>query len=332
MPAVPPTHSSHPYQSLSYRGVLEARGHVPLYHDGGSGHVLASQRNLPVPGLRELQVLFGPDIDWHDDTAVSQTLAWLKAQAAESGVVELIVQPHALEGDNAIQGAFLKSGFSPHPHLRYAHTILVASQADDEALLKAMARRGRNGVRRARKAGLEVRRSTAREDLAQVYAFHRHTGARTGLWVPKWEEVEAVWNSFTPGEDLFLLTARQGDDLLAGLLLLRAGPTLFQELLARSEKPAHMRLPAPTLLYWEHFRLAQAIGCTWSDTTGINRSAPPDSRPASITKFKEQFGGTEVALLQAFRYTARPRLAQAVGWLRRVWQAARPTPASGAAR
>jgi hypothetical protein len=244
------------------------------------------ERTLPpeLAGGRDL-------VDWISPYGFSGPLAvhgspddlleGLRAIARERRAVSAFVRCHPIEATHRA----LPASALPRGLLR---TCAAIDLSLDEASLRARLRPShRRAVRKAEASGIEVRWSTARDDLVAFAALYEETMDRVG----------AASYYRLPGDYFPRLAARLpgacgvlgawADGSLAAALLLLRGPRLLHYHLGGSRREA-LPLRPNHLLFWEAIRWGRAQGLAWLN---LGAGLGPDD---DLLAFKLGFGGARL--------------------------------------
>lgn len=152
--------------------------------------------------------------------------------------------------------------------------ITVDASLDDEGLLAQMAPTARNKLRKAQRAGVQVRRSDDLDAFYELYtASMRRLGAREFYHFSR-EFFHALRGL---GDDLVLLDA----DVAAGLFLCGGGAMHYY---LSGATPQARDVAASNLLLFEAMRLARSRGLTTLSLGGGLRAGDP------LHRFKESLG------------------------------------------
>ncbi len=154
----------------------------------------------------------------------------------------------------------------------------------------------RRAVRRALKNGVTVRES---DDFDTFIRIRKKQYFPFGLLLSK--EMKMLWKNFYPENASLLLAYSQEHKPVAGILL------LYYEKMAyywfASSLKDGKRLFAPTLLVYEALKLAKKKNNRIFDFEGICDKRFPEASKSwkGFTKFKEGFGGQEIALIENYQ-------------------------------
>ncbi|HLU53565.1 MAG TPA: GNAT family N-acetyltransferase [Acidimicrobiia bacterium] len=153
-------------------------------------------------------------------------------------------------------------------------------EPDETAAFASLASSARRAIRKARNAGLEVRAGSDRSTVRAFYALHLGTRKRKYRLLPQpLEFFENLLDEF--GERLVVLGAWRGDEMVAGVLYIEWGDTLYYKFNASAADVLELR--PNDLLMWEGTRLAAARGLTLVD---LGRT---DADHDSLARYKEKY-------------------------------------------
>jgi lipid II:glycine glycyltransferase (peptidoglycan interpeptide bridge formation enzyme) len=199
-----------------------------------------------------------------------------------------------LDRDGATVETLRRLGWRAAPEVQPSVTRVVDLAAGEAALWSDLRKKWRQYVNRARTLGVTVADVDADVDPTAFPTFHRimtETSRRTGTPIRTEAAYRDVWDAFRPGHGARLLVARDGaGEAQAVLLLVRAGSRVVEPYGGMTPAGAESR--ANYLLKWEAIRTSREAGATSYDMWGLVH--------AGISRFKEGFGGREVALIGAW--------------------------------
>jgi hypothetical protein len=220
--------------------------------------------------------------------------------------------------------SLLQLGFSPHAAMevaplksagyavRHDTTMIVelAGRSEDD-LLAGMSAKRRSRIRRAQRAGIEVRRASEGEMRNQLYSLLRDIYARQGLPVPYPEATFGrVWERYQEDPHVRMTAAHYEGKPVAVSITIGDGVRAYNWQAAGSR---HLRQFNPmTVLYWEDIRWAAA--CNYREIDLVGNPNP------GIAHYKREFGAVErsypVATRENWRLAAWAR--SAYGHLRQL--------------
>lgn len=162
-------------------------------------------------------------------------------------------------------------------------TLMLDLPESAESLWKKIGDKARNQVRKAERAGLEVR--WGREQVAELYAIYADNMGRLGTPVHARAFVDAILDAF--GERADVLTVRLREQAIAAMLVLKCGDTWIDPI--ASSRTEYNSMNPNMLLYWEALRQATAAGARKFD---FGRSR----KESGTYRFKRQWGAVEIPL------------------------------------
>lgn len=245
----------------------------------------------------------GPTLDWSDDAAVDAALASIERTARRQGALFVKIDPD-VPADAAyapaVQRTLQTRGWRPSSEqIQFRNTMLIDLIDEEEALLARMKPKWRYNIRLASRRGVQVR-AGGPEDLATFYALYAETSARDGFLIRPYPYYRTIWEAFLgTGQGHLLLAAAEGQ-IIAGVFLLRFGPTAWYFYGASSARGRN--LMPNHLLQWEAMRWARAQGCTVYDLWGAPDTLSEQDPLWGVYHFKEGFGGRFTAWLGAWDY------------------------------
>jgi lipid II:glycine glycyltransferase (peptidoglycan interpeptide bridge formation enzyme) len=274
-----------------------------------------------------------------DAAADALLLAALDRLARRNRAVFLRIEPNLLEGDaeaDRLHSALLLRGFQPAAPLQPRSSIHLDLAPAPDQLLAAMSKGHRADIRRAERAGVDVRSGASGGDLDSFYAIMEATGARAGFAVHSRAYYRAAWELFRAratssaassragapetraeeeGHAQLLLAERDGETLAAFLVFAWAGVGLY---LYSGATDAGLKSGANHALQWRALLWARERGCALYDFWGIpdalgqaataedaaeraRREQDAQSDPLfGVFRFKKGFGGRIVRYAPAY--------------------------------
>jgi len=179
-------------------------------------------------------------------------------------------------------------------------------EPDEDLAWETLAGSARRAIRKGRDSGIEIRVSDDLTDLRTFYELH--LGVRKHkyrLLAQPFEFFVALAESF--GDRLVLLGAWQGETLVAGVLYLAWGDTLYYKFNASSGTELGAR--PNDLLMWEGTRYAVSAGLSIVD---LGRT---DADHESLARYKSKYATREgtITVLRSGVFDRDPALAAILG-------------------
>jgi CelD/BcsL family acetyltransferase involved in cellulose biosynthesis len=180
---------------------------------------------------------------------------------------------------------------------------------EPDALFASFRSQVRRNIRKAEKAGLEVRVAGGRDDLVRTY-FDLHADTRRRLGVPPQPRrfFDALWHHVVDPGLGFLLLAYHEDVAVAGAVFLEWNGRIVYKYGASDQR--HWPLRPNNLLFWECIRRGCASGAR---TLDFGRS---DLEDEGLRSFKQSWGAPEEPLAYATVGLARSGSGRAAQLLR----------------
>ncbi len=151
-----------------------------------------------------------------------------------------------------------------------------------EALLAGLHGKWRNALQQAEKAGFEIEAVTHPRRLNQSLLLYDRFRRKKRFVGPNGDFIAALARDDRAA--VVALTARQNDDLVAGVILIRHGKAATY--LAPWTSDAGRVGQAHNLLLWHGIAMLKAGGIDWLDLGGVNTESQP-----GIARFKLGLGG-----------------------------------------
>ena len=215
--------------------------------------------------------------------------------------------------DDAGQPSRLIGGHSfararDHQRLLNTATIVIDLAGDETSLLQAMTSDYRRKIRKATEQGISITtEAMPSEELIMVFlATYRVMARERGLSMPD----ASVLARMFAHQNVVLVTAKLGDQILNSLLIYKAGDKGFFLHGVGGDKRNDGSGP---LIHWEVMRMLKSAGLRWYDLGGV---ATLDENNG-IYRFKKNFGGTLVRL--GTEYLWRPPLVRLLRVAAQKW-------------
>ncbi len=170
------------------------------------------------------------------------------------------------------------------------HTVVVDLRPTEEELWESISGNARTGVRKGKKASVEVGES---DDWDTWSAFHylqaAHAAAHDIDGLTQ-DQCRYYCDQLQPAGACKLFTAYVDGDVGAAMLFILGKATM--RYFIGCSRPEALRSSPNDLLMWEAIRWAQREGIEWLDL--YDTDPRPDSPLAGIHKFKSKWGGHEL--------------------------------------
>ncbi len=261
-----------------------------------------------LPGLRALVVHKGPAAD--DVEALMSGLRALREVGQERRLCEIYINPQTYD-DKAcyVKQTCSTLGFRPEASPSPNMTLILDVTCDFDQILARFHQGTRYKVKRAERIGITVRRAETEADFLRFDQIYQQRALQKGGAFPVIADFMAFSERMraNPQRSALLLSEYEGD-ILAGAVLLRAGPRLHYLYGATAADRAG-NLPGLYPVFRRAIEWAKEIGCTEFDFGGYGPSGV-----TSVRQFKEGFGGE----IRTFGPTYSLTLMPLVPRLRRV--------------
>ncbi len=170
------------------------------------------------------------------------------------------------------------------------------SAKTEAELLKGMNQQWRRNIKRADKAGVEVR-TGQRADLARFHEIYLETAERDGFTGRALSYFETMWDALNAEEDgrMQVYLAEHEGDLVAATTMIRVGAHSWYSYGASTTAKRDVR--GSNAIQWQMIRDAVAAGCAVYDMRGITEGVGKDDPELGLIQFKVGTGGEAVAHL-----------------------------------
>lgn len=190
-----------------------------------------------------------------------------------------------------IRAAVAGVGGSAHPAgVIHSHTL----DRDPDVVLRRFSGSARRSIRKAERAGVEIRHAREPADAETYYALHVRTRKRLGVPVQPRRYFRLLWERILAPGDGTLVLAEHAGTAVAGGVFLTGGSTVTYKYGASD--PEHWPARPNHLMLWRAMSWGAERGYTTFDW---GRS---DAEDTGLRDFKASMGGRERALV----YTRLP--------------------------
>lgn len=250
-----------------------------------------------------LHLPHGPVTQKNRADIVRALLEALREEAKKLGCSFLRVSP--IQEDTAgHRELYCSIGFRSAPiHIHAEHLWVLDLAPTEEALLATMRKTTRNLIRRSERESIQVRISSAADDLPQFFQLYKETAYREHFVGFSERALTTEFEAFAADGNAALLFADYQETPLATAMVLFTPWSAFYHHGASSRE--HAQIPAAYALQWAAIREAKRRGCQIYNFWGI---ASEKGHPwAGLTLFKTGFGGREVPLVPTQDLPLSPR-------------------------
>ena len=317
-------------QSPRWRLVKENWDYAAVVSRDAEGAIKGSMgvliRKIPALHTALLYAPRGPICDVHDWETIADLKAGVDQLAKQVHAHEFKMDPDIPMADGEFIAEMKKLGFvhSYGPdgfegiQARFNYRLYLEGR-DEAALLANCSQGVRRNIRKAEKAGVEVK-IVGEEALDDFVRIMQVTGERDGFSTrPKSYFVKFLrgW-----GENVRLYAGYDQGKMISGAICTNyAGKTCY--VYGASDNSDREVMPN-YLMQWEMIRWAVETGCTVYDFQGVSGNLDPDSHMYGLYRFKSGFRGSLDELAGEFDciYSpSRKKLTDTAlalrGWLRR---------------
>lgn len=208
------------------------------------------------------------------------------------------VPPLAGWGDNPEASAlFFEFGYRKISWL----TSIVDLAPTEEALQRSFRQSARKGIRKALEGGLSVSQCKTEDDFVRDFRSEYYAGLLAEGHASRGDLRDIEMWRIGAGRHYRFLTAKDQSGVVHATLGTYSFNGVATEIMSgRTPAGTVANLPAQDLLHWEAFRIHRAAGDRWFNLAGFNPT-PGDAKEIGIRRFKEKWGGREVAVPQFVR-------------------------------
>ena len=265
-------------------------------------------QKLPVIGAALLYAPRGPVCDLENRPLLKELKSGLDQLAKQYYAYQLKWDPEVLAADEQVAQTMKEMGFSLFAGPEGFETIqarfnyrLYLEGRDEAALLANFSQGVRRNIRKAEKAGVEVK-VVGEEALDDFVRIMQVTGERDGFSTrPRSYFVKFLRGL---GENVRLYAGYYQGKMISGAVCTNyAGKTCY--VYGASDNSDREVMPN-YLMQWEMIRWAVETGCTVYDFQGVSGNLDPNSHMYGLYRFKSGFRGSMDELAGEFDYIYSP--------------------------
>lgn len=285
-----------------------------------TGVALGIERRSPVAGIgalfRRLDFESYPALVSLDRDDVQRAIGDLLAFADGRGYRAFAVQSFATR----VPGVELQSlGLS----VTTRHEFVVDLAQPEEEARRRLSSHHRRKIKRASAHGLIFSESCSQEALRAsriVQVQSRDRRVARGEWIPSGDDaayLQMGTRLFAANVGRVFLASHGGDVVSAALVWIYRNQAFY---LFGGSSDTGFALDAPAWLFWQAFDRCRSLGCTRFNLGGVPASAVlADSQSHGLYRFKEGFGGEQVACVSGHIDGLSSKLKATVGGMKEMW-------------
>lgn len=308
----------HVMQSYEWGEVMRRLGWDPVRIaalEGGAfrGAMAVYLRRIPLSPFSLAYSPYGPVAAAADADTLACLMGRARAIAARRRTIFLQLFPDLQAEDGSALAALGAQGFrriEKQGILRLTQplwTYTLDLDRSEGALLAAMKKKTRYGIRFSGRQGVRVEERGGDADLARFHALLVENGRRKSFPVRGLRFYRAIWREMAPRGLARLFFACRGGEVAAAELAFVFGGTCYG--MYRASSPLGRRLQASYSLVWEVIRWARAQGLKRYDLRGVASFAPPEDHSGyGVFQFKEGWGGTPRTFAGDYYHIVNPGL------------------------
>jgi len=250
--------------------------------------------------------------------ALTAFLEHCKKVAQEKGCLWARICPLLL-ADQGYETIFQQQGYRDAPiHVHPERAWILSLDATEDALLAAMRKNARYGIRKAEKEGVKITSAEGPEAVDQFYGIYLQTVKRQQFTPFPRAHIERELACFQKSNTSARIFFAEYDNTLVStaFVIFTKWSAFYHHGAATLQHP---KVPASHLLQWEIIREARTNGCRYYNFWGLAHDhflTPLDHvvrffrrhHPwEGLTLFKTGFGGFEQVYIHAQDYVLDPR-------------------------
>lgn len=195
---------------------------------------------------------------------------------------------------------FLNGFEKAHVNLQPKFTQIISLTLSEKAILAQMKQKGRYNINLANKKGISVvGKKLSTEDINIFYELYSQTYKRdkfTGKSKKFFESFAKAYENLA-----YIYFAKYKDEILSSAIVIHFGD--IATYLYGASSNSKREYMAPYAMHWHIMKEARQKGYKEYDLWGVNRDIEDKSHPwHGITRFKKQFGGTQLNLIGSYDY------------------------------
>lgn len=220
---------------------------------------------------------------------LDQLIQWGREQKADFIRVAPILLDEPRFGTMFALREFQRAPMHVHPELSWILDITP----DAATLLAKMRKTTRYSIRKAEKAGVQVRLSTTLADLNIFYTLYQATVTRQKFQPFSWDYLQREFELLTKHQMLQIGIAEEAGKPVSGAMIVLTPHEAFYH---QGASVTDAKSVASYLLQWRLIEHAKQAGCKKYNFWGISPADKPNHPWAGLSLFKQGFGG------QAYQY------------------------------
>jgi hypothetical protein len=187
----------------------------------------------------------------------------------------------------------------PAPGMTTCALDQIISLAPDEADLFRRIQ-DRENVRKAQKAGFEIKVSQSASDLDRFYSVATRSAARTGESLAPIDYYCDIWRLFAQrGRSYLIFAERDGSPAATIVLLVEKGSALY---LAGFSDPEFLPFRVNNFIHWSAMIWLKRAGVHYYRLGPAFPEVPQDWPIAKVSRFKTKFGARGVPVMQGSHF------------------------------
>jgi peptidoglycan pentaglycine glycine transferase (the first glycine) len=279
----------HVLQSSAWADIREAQGWRAEFHRIGEPLPVALVLWRPLPaGLCIGYIPRGPVV--RDNSQLPDALGAIARLARERRAIFVKLDPELdpATAEQPLRQAGFRRAADIQPVLA---TLELDLAAEEDALMAALEKDTRWGVRQAEKRGVTIRDADGDADLRTLYDLYAETGRRASFITRTWDYYRRMWGTLVAAGYAKVRLAERDGAAVAGALVWRCGDREVYQSAATNE--AGRSAYAAYGLLWRCIIEARRTGARRFDFGGIPVDVTRKDDPMyGPYQFKKGFGGT----------------------------------------
>lgn len=240
---------------------------------------------------------FGPFLDWNQESLFETFIQYLQELGKKESVDFIRMSPF-VEDSQTNRERFKALGFRDAPlHVLAETTWMLNVEGTLDELLMGMDKKHRNLIRRAKKDGVVVHKSSDLKDLKDFYPLYAETVKRHHFVPFSRKYIEEEMKAFQTDDQVVIFRAEFEGQIIGVAVMYYYGNMGIYRHSASSSDPKYRKVPDSYLIQWEAIKEAKNRGQKYYNFWGIAPEGAKKHPFAGLNHFKTGFGGQQYDLM-----------------------------------
>ena len=239
----------------------------------------------------------GPLLNYNEPGLFKALINYLKELGKKQGVDFVRISPLINNSAKSLkifkELGFHKAPIHMHPELAWILDITLS----EEELLKNMKKRTRYSIKKAKKDGVKIVKSSNSDDIDTFYELYKQTAVRQDFIPFSKEYIKKEFNIFAAEDKALVFFADYHNELISTAIIIFSNGSGFYHHGASMRK--YSNITASELLQWEAILEARDRGMKLYNFWGIAPENAKNHPWVGLSRFKKGFNGFSEAYLSA---------------------------------